>query len=131
MAAPATAAEMTETKTDSRSDSGIVIRPFNPSPDSWDEVAVSRICEITAPPDLRAVLTPPPSTPLAPYLWALPYVRLEPGTCFVLDASAAAGADGDADVTFQGAGCEDDREVGGGVEGTGGEGCAFGYGGGE
>ncbi|KFY58614.1 hypothetical protein V497_04740 [Pseudogymnoascus sp. VKM F-4516 (FW-969)] len=76
---------------------GIVIRPFNPAADSWDEVSISRICEITAPPDLRAVLTPPPSAPLAPYLWAIPYVRLEPETCFVLDASGVSSAD--ADVT--------------------------------
>ncbi|KFZ02604.1 hypothetical protein V501_09524, partial [Pseudogymnoascus sp. VKM F-4519 (FW-2642)] len=82
------------------SDSGIVIRPFNPAPDSWDEVAVSRICEITAPPDLRSVLAPAPSAPLAPYLWAIPYVRLEPGTCFVLDASTSASNDSnDGDVT--------------------------------
>ncbi|KFY08586.1 hypothetical protein V492_06100, partial [Pseudogymnoascus sp. VKM F-4246] len=58
--------------TDSASDSGILIRPFNPTPSSWDEVAVSRICEITAPPNLRAVLAPPPCAPLAPYLWAIP-----------------------------------------------------------
>ncbi|OBT50131.1 hypothetical protein VE04_08660, partial [Pseudogymnoascus sp. 24MN13] len=74
----------------SDSESGIVIRPFNSAPDSWDEVAVSRICEITAPPDVRSVLAPAPSAPLGPYLWAIPYVRLEPGTCFVLDASASA-----------------------------------------
>ncbi|KFX86289.1 hypothetical protein O988_09670, partial [Pseudogymnoascus sp. VKM F-3808] len=77
---------------------GIVIRPFNTAPDSWDEVSISRICEITAPPDLRAVLTPPPFAPLAPYLWAIPYVRLEPGTCFVLDASGIS-SPADADVT--------------------------------
>ncbi|KAL5353964.1 hypothetical protein ACLOAV_000049 [Pseudogymnoascus australis] len=76
MAAPGTITGETERKIDS--DSGI--------------------CEITAPPDLRAVLTPAPSAPLAPYLWALPYVRLEPGTCFVLDASASA-AEADGDVT--------------------------------
>ncbi|OBT89247.1 hypothetical protein VE02_04284 [Pseudogymnoascus sp. 03VT05] len=87
-----------ERKMASDSESGIVIRPFNPAPDSWDEVAVSRICEITAPPDLRSVLAPAPSAPLAPYLWALPYVRLQPETCFVLDASACAGGD-DGDVT--------------------------------
>ncbi|OBT42911.1 hypothetical protein VE00_07318 [Pseudogymnoascus sp. WSF 3629] len=100
MAAPNTTAGETERKMGSDAELGIVIRPFNPAPDSWDEVAVSRICEITAPPDLRAVLAPAPSAPLAPYLWALPYVRLEPGTCFVLDASASASAgDGDGDVT--------------------------------
>ncbi|OAF54545.1 hypothetical protein VC83_09176 [Pseudogymnoascus destructans] len=96
MAAPNTTAGETEKKMAMDSESGIVIRPFNPAPDSWDEVAVSRICEITAPPNLRAILAPAPSAPLAPYLWALPYVRLEPGTCFVLDASASTGnADGD------------------------------------
>ncbi|OBT75705.1 hypothetical protein VF21_05942 [Pseudogymnoascus sp. 05NY08] len=102
MAAPNTTTGETERKMTSESDFGIVIRPFNPAPDSWDEVAVSRICEITAPPDLRSVLAPAPSAPLAPYLWALPYVRLEPGTCFVLDASditALAADASSADVT--------------------------------
>ncbi|KFY23837.1 hypothetical protein V491_02393, partial [Pseudogymnoascus sp. VKM F-3775] len=43
MAAPTTSVGEAERTTPSESESGIVVRPFNPAPDSWDEVAVSRI----------------------------------------------------------------------------------------
>ncbi|MCJ1399032.1 hypothetical protein MMC11_002234 [Xylographa trunciseda] len=57
------------------------VRPCNPA---IDEAAIFHICHQTVAPDLRHE----PAASISPYIWAIPYIRLDPGFCFVLDSGS-------------------------------------------